>query len=145
MHVYYADESYDRTTFVLAALGLREIEWRPCLDTIKNFRKELRRDHGIKLKAGLHARTFIRHCSDQVSTRKLSIAERRRVFEKCLDFVATLPVKITNICLPLANFNHDPNKAHEAALDRLYNRVQATMAHPQTDSRAICAWTWLLH
>lgn len=137
MHIYYADESYDSTKFVLSALGLKVTHWRQALDKIKQFRKGLRQKWGIKLRAQLHARTFIRHCSDRVSTKKLSLADRRQVFEECLDFICTLPVKITNVCLTMGAYGQEVNKAHEAALDRLYNRIQATMANPLRNSYAV--------
>ena len=126
MYIYYTDESYDRQKFAVTAFGIADKTWLSCLDKIKNFRKTLRDRYGIKLKFRLHARTFIRHCNDGAAKYPLSLSHRREVFEKCLDLVATLPVEIINICLPLSNFGIDTNRVHEAALDRLFNRIQAT-------------------
>jgi hypothetical protein len=85
MHIFYADESYDQTKFIVSSLRVDVAEWKPLLGRIKSFRIDLRNAHGIKLRSELHAHSFVRHCSDGVSTRMLSIAERRVVFERCID------------------------------------------------------------
>jgi len=99
MHIFYVDESYDQTKFVISSLRVDVSDWKNVLEQIKGFRTSLRNSHGIKLRSELHAQTFVRHCSDGVSTRKLSLAERRQVFEQSLEFIATLPIQIINVSL----------------------------------------------
>lgn len=127
MHLFYADESYDQTKFVLSAIRIAATDWRNLLVKTKEFRAELRSDHGIKLRAELHAQTFVRHISDGVASRTLTISERRVIFERCIDFICTLPIEIINVCLPLANFRNNSHEAHFAALDRLLNRVHTNV------------------
>src|SRR5271165_7035774 len=112
MHIFYVDESYDQTRFVVSSLRVDVSEWKSVLEQIKGFRVGLRNAYGIKLKSELHAQTFVRHCSDGVATHKLSLAERRQVFEQCIDFIATLPIQIINVCLPLQKFGGRSNEAH---------------------------------
>ncbi len=137
MHIFYADESYDQTKFIVSSLRVEVSEWRSVLERIKQFRSGLRTSYGIKLKSELHAQTFVRHCSDRVSTRMLSIAERRQIFEQCIDFIATLPIQIINVCLPLQKFGGRSNEAHFQAVDRLFNRIQTNVSRLQPPSHAL--------
>lgn len=137
MHIFYGDESYDQTAFVVSSLRIDTSDWKQVLQQIKQFRAFLRTSYGIKLRAELHARTFVRHCSDGVSSRTLGIAQRRVVFEECLNFISTLPIQIINICLPLKKFNNSSKDAHFAALDRLFNRIQTNISRLQPPSYAI--------
>lgn len=137
MHLFYADESYDSQRFVLTAMRVEVTQWRDVFTRVKDFRKELRSQFGIKLRKELHAQTFIRHCSDGASDRKLSIAERSQVFVCVLRFIASLPTEIINICLNVTG--GDSNAAHRIALDRLFNRIQmnATRCIPQSHAIVI--------
>jgi hypothetical protein len=137
MHIFYADESYDQTKFVVSSLRVAVPEWRDVLTRIKTFRVGLRNKYGIKLKSELHAQTFIRHCSDGVSSQMLSIFERRVVFEEAIDFIATLPIQIVNVCLPLQKFGGRSNEAHFQAVDRLFNRIQTNVTRMPTPSHAL--------
>lgn len=137
MHIYYVDESYDQTKFIVSSLRVDVVEWKTILDRIKRFRARLRASYGIKLKSELHAQTFVRHCSDRVSTRVLSIAERRQIFEECIDFIGTLPIELINVCLPLQKFGGRSNEAHFQAVDRLFNRIQTNVSRTQPPSHAL--------
>jgi hypothetical protein len=137
MHIFYADESYDQTKFIVSSLRVDVAEWKTLLGRIKTFRVDLRNAYGIKLRSELHAQTFVRHCSDGVSTRMLSIADRRVIFEQCIDFIATLPIQIINVCLPLQKFAGRSNEAHFQAVDRLFNRIQTNVSRLQPPSHAL--------
>lgn len=137
MHIFYVDESYDQTKFVISSLRVDVSEWKDVLAGIKAFRVDLRNTHGVKLKSELHAQTFVRHCSDGISSRMLSISERRVIFEQCIDFIATLPIQIINICLPLQKFGGRSNEAHFQAVDRLFNRIQTNITRLQPPSHAV--------
>jgi len=137
MHIFYADESYDQTKFIVSSLRVSVLEWKTVLQRIKEFRSKLRTNYGIKLKSELHAQTFVRHCSDGISTRVLSIAERRQIFEECINFIATLPIEIINVCLPLQKFGGRSNEAHFQAVDRLFNRIQTNVTRLNPPSHAL--------
>jgi uncharacterized protein DUF3800 len=137
MHFFYVDESYDQIKFVISAIRVAIEQWKGVLREIKGFRSNLRSNWGIKLKSELHAHSFVRHCSDGVSTRNLSIADRRKIFEQTIDFIAALPVEIINVCLPLQNFGNRSNEAHYQAVDRLFNRIQTNVSRLQPQSHAL--------
>ncbi len=66
MYLMFADESGDTGLtlsptryFLLCALVVHELEWKACLLKLVEFRRELRRDYGLKLRHEIHAREFI--------------------------------------------------------------------------------------
>jgi hypothetical protein len=66
MYLMFADESGDSgligspaNYFVLNAVIVHELEWRKTLDEIVEFRRELRRDYGLKLRHEIHSRQLI--------------------------------------------------------------------------------------
>lgn len=134
MHILYVDESYDDRKFVMTALCVEDVAWRQTFDAIKAFRRELKTAWGIRISSELHAKVFVRDCSDNVSTRKLSQAERRLIFEQVLNCMAGLQIVLLNVCLEVPRWG-STNKAHAIAVERLANRVQTMMR--ATGSHAI--------
>jgi hypothetical protein len=67
----------------------------------------------------------------------LSIADRRIIFEQTIDFIATLPIQVINVCLPLQKFGGRSNEAHFQAVDRLFNRIQTNVARIDPQSYAL--------
>lgn len=126
MHLFYVDESYDQTKFVMSALCMEDVAWRSNFDATKKFRQDLKASFGIKTSRELHATRFIRDCSDEISTQKLSLAQRRAVFEEALKHLASLNLTTFNICLDVGQWG-STTAAHRIAIERLANRVQATM------------------
>lgn len=66
MYLMYVDESGDTGLagsptryFVLSGLVLHEICWRPVLDTLVAFRRDLRHKYGLKLRKEIHAAALI--------------------------------------------------------------------------------------
>jgi hypothetical protein len=128
MHLFYVDESYDQNKFVMTALCMEDVAWRANFDATKKFRQDLKATYGIKTSRELHATRFIRDCSDGISDKKLSLVERRTVFEETLKHLATLNLTAFNVCLDVAPWG-STTAAHRIAIERLANRVQATMRY----------------
>ena len=126
MHLFYTDESYDQQRFVMTALGVEDAAWRPAFEATKTFRRRLRDVYGIRLRSELHAKEFVRDCSDNVSTRKLGQADRRVIFGEVLDHMASLPITLINVCLEVPRFG-STDAAHIIAVERLANRIQVMM------------------
>lgn len=126
MHLFYADESYDQHKFVLTALCVEDISWRAAFDLTKAFRRTLKASRGIKMHAEIHAHSFIRDCSDGISTNKLSLADRRQIFEEIVRHIATLPAVLFNVCLDVQRFG-GTERTHAIAVERLANRIQTMM------------------
>ena len=134
MHILYVDESYDHQKFVMTALCIEDVAWRQTFDAMKAFRQQLKTDWGIKISSELHAKVFVRDCSDKVSTRKLSQPERRQIFELVMNHIAGLQVVLLNVCLDVPRWGGTA-RAHAIAVERLSNRVQTMMR--ATGSHAI--------
>jgi hypothetical protein len=134
VHLFYVDESYDQHKFVVTALGMRADLWKANFDATKKFRQHLKNKHGIKVSAEIHSTRFIRDRSDGISSKYLTHADRRAIFEEVLQHIATLKLKAFNICLDVAQHGKD---VHRFAIERLANRIQATMAHKSRLSHAI--------
>jgi hypothetical protein len=126
MHLLYVDESYDENKFVMTALCMEDAAWRANFDSTKKFRQDLKATFGIRVSRELHATRFIRDRWDGISTKKLEHADRRVAFEATLAHLATLNLVAFNVCLDVKQWGGTP-KAHQIAIERLANRVQATM------------------
>jgi hypothetical protein len=135
VHIFYIDESYDQHKFVVTAIGMRADQWKSNFDSTKKFRQKLKANHGIKLSAELHATRFIRDRSDGISTQHLDHAIRRQIFEDVLKHIATLNIQVFNICLSVTKYG--AANVHALAIERLANRVQATMAQGVRQSHAM--------
>src|ERR1700730_8184446 len=128
MHLFYIDESYDTNKFVVSAFGFRVERWRPLLVEIQNFRRSLRDQFGIKVTREIHTTSFIRDCGDNISTRKLNLGQRKRVFELCLRQWASFAptVQVINVCLSVPGHG-SIETAHFRAIQRAVNRIEKTM------------------
>jgi hypothetical protein len=120
------DESYDQHKFVMTGLAVKAKYWRQTFDALKTFRKDLYAKYGLRQSREHHATNFIRDCSDGISTRKLNVGDRKRIFELALRHLASLnSVRLINVCL---NVNGRPlQEVHLIAIERLANRIQRTM------------------
>ncbi len=126
MHLIYVDESYDQTRFVTTGMVVEDASWRSVFVATKAFRAQLKADHGIRISAELHAKEFVRDCSDGISSRKIGQAERRLIFDKVLRHMASQPVALVNVCLDVVKCG-GVTRAHQWAVERLANRVQTMM------------------
>jgi hypothetical protein len=66
MYLMFADESGDTGLigsptkyFALSAIVVHELEWKNTLTQLVEFRRELRRDYGLKLRHEIHSRQLI--------------------------------------------------------------------------------------
>lgn len=123
LHLIYVDESYDQSRFVMTGLVVEDASWRAVFNATKAFRQRLKADYGIRLSAELHAKDFVRDCSDGVSIRKLSQSERRHIFDLVLAHMSSQPIALLNVCLDVARFG-GVTATHRIAVERLANRVQ---------------------
>ena len=120
----YVDESHNETTFCLSAIIIRDREWVNCFSMIRDHRKMLKSNYGIKLSGELHAYKLVRGKGRSFCDRELTKHERSRVFGSMLDLVASLPhVMLFNVVLK----KKDHTDAHLAAWDRFMNRLERTL------------------
>ena len=93
MYIAYVDESGDpgRNTritkyFTLSGIIVADSNWKPFLDRVKTFRKGLKRDFGLILKADLRAADLWKNSGD-FKKLNLNYADRARIFRKTAEFL----------------------------------------------------------
>jgi hypothetical protein len=106
MYIAYVDESGDpgRNTritkyFTLSGIIVADSNWKPFLDRVKAFRKGLKKDFGLTLKADLRA-ADLWHNSGDFEKLNLNYADRRRIFRKTAEFLRySQEVAILNVSI----------------------------------------------
>jgi len=56
---FYVDESYDSDKYCLSALSIRHSDWKKAFDMVRAHRANLKNDHGVFLRAEIHARDLV--------------------------------------------------------------------------------------
>jgi len=106
MYIAYVDESGDpgrNTTitkyFTLSGIIVADSNWKSFLDRVKTFRKGLKRDFRLTLKADLRASDLWKNSGD-FRKLNLSYADRRRIFRRTAEFLRySQEVTILNISI----------------------------------------------
>ena len=132
MRIYYVMEAWGRRCHVLSALGVDARSWNRLYRRVREWRRQLEQRHGIRANGELHpselADGATLSCGCDCHTQTVSshgaaaVAQGLRVVE---DFaVETGGIGVVNVCLDM-----DDVPAHRrVALDRLFNRINATAA-----------------
>ena len=132
MRIYYVMEAQGRRCHVRTALGVDARLWNRLYRRVRDWRRQLEQRYGILAAGGLRPFDLLTPaapscgcgCHAQPAPRHgaKAIAQGLRVVE---DFaVETGGVQIVNVCLDM-----DEAPAHRrVALDRLFNRINATAA-----------------
>jgi len=95
MFLMYADESGDpgmtgspRRFYVLSAVVVHELCWRPALDQLLAFRRRVRDAYGLKLRDELHAARMINKPGELVRIRR---HDRLKIIRDFADEIAAVP------------------------------------------------------
>lgn len=132
MRIYYVMEAQGRRCQVLSALGVDARAWNRLHRRVREWRRHLELRHGIPANGGLHpgeladgaALSCGCGCHAQPPPRETEIvAQGLRVVEDLA--VETGGVQVVNVCLDM----NDVPAFRRVALDRLFNRVNATADH----------------
>ena len=119
MHLCYIDDSGDLQTRVFSALAVPLDTWRTCFEQIRDFRRDLRQQHGVFVKVEFHATTFVSG-RGRISSQILGKYQRSELFKETLRFIARLPgVRLFNAVSPRAN--------ESRLYERLLNRINRTL------------------
>jgi hypothetical protein len=132
MHFVYVDDSKDQSAnvCVFSALLVPAANWREAFATLKVFRQELKRTHGIYVRKEFHATEFVRG-KGHIAEKPVFKNERCKIFRRLLEVLADMPhLKIINVALPLCR--------ESWAFERLLNRVNRSMAQQQSHAILIC-------
>jgi len=129
MHLVYIDASGDQGKYyVYTALAIHETAWRPVLNRIKQFRKDLKTQWGIPIGYELHAWKFLQGKGD-LGPKVAGKANRYKVLKQTLEFTAG--IKRFGI------FN-SANTNEQYAFERLINRIERTMKAKDSRALLIC-------
>jgi hypothetical protein len=119
MHLIYVDDSRDEKLCVFSALALPVDQWHEAFSRVREFRRKLRRAHGIYVYKELHAWKFVSgrgHISDRIVTK----GQRCAIFRDALEMTAGLPgARLFNAVFP--------RKQDERAFEWLLNRINRTL------------------
>jgi len=119
MHLFYIDDSRDEKLVVFSALSIPAEQWRAAFSQVKEFRRELKREHGIYVYEELHATDFLAG-RGSISDRVVTKYTRSLIFREVLGLVARL--------VGASLFNAVFPKAREYwAFERLVNRIERTL------------------
>lgn len=139
-YYFYVDESGDpgqntgvTTHFVLAGFLIEANSWLDYLKKIKNFRKSLRRDYGLRTADELHARDIWVGGGD-VRRLHLSYKQRRRLFTEIAFFLRrSSEIQILVVSINKAQFGAHPVNiklyAWKLLIQRFENFLLAEGAH----------------
>jgi hypothetical protein len=119
VHFVYIDDSGDKAKRAYSALAVADIDWKDALLHVKDYRRKLKKEHGIFVTKELHATEFVAG-RGKISTETVTKGTRCRLFRETLAFVAQIKgVRLFNAISP---------KAHEALIfERLMNRINTNM------------------
>ncbi len=119
MHLIYMDDSRDDKLCVFSALAIPVDQWRAAFQQVKQWRRGLKRSHGIFVYKELHAWKFVSG-RGRPGERIVTKGERAAIFREGIKTVATLPgARLFNAVLP--------NKQETRAFERLLNRINRTL------------------
>ena len=150
MYFLYVDESGDTgmhnsptAHFILSGFVVHELRWHSTLETVIDFRRQLRQRYGLRLREEIHSAHFM-HKPGALSRIRKDV--RLRILREVLDFEGTLPdVNLLNVLVAKSGkaTNYD---VFEHAWIALLQRFENTISHrnfpgpqnPQDYGVAIC-------
>ncbi len=130
MQIAYYDESgddgfpeYSSPFFVLSALYLSYLNWRPSLDAIVDFRRGLLASFKLPVRLELHTKHFLLNKGPYVEL-KLSDEERINVIDLFCDLIANLNVKIINTVIVKPRIRSGKYNVLDTALRYSIQRIE---------------------
>lgn len=132
MYFLYADESGDVGTrsspgqfFCLSGFVVHELRWHETLESIIDFRRDLRNRYGLKLREEIHVTEFL-HKPGELARIPKSL--RLRILRDCLDFQASMnDISIINVVVDKTGINQNSD-IFEIAWTTLIQRFHNTLS-----------------
>lgn len=130
MHLIYIDDSADERLAVFSALAIPVENWLVTLNTVRQFRQELKTKDGIRVQEELHAWKFLAGKGD-ISDRIVPKGRRAAIFREMLAMTATLPGALSlNVVAP--------HSKPDTAFEWLLNRINVCMRKLDSYALLIC-------
>ncbi len=134
MHLMYVDESGDpglaeqspTRYYVLSGLVVHELRWRGCLDMLVDFRRELRRKYGLRMKEEFHTAQMLTRPGALVRIKR---HDRLAMIRAFADVLAAIPdLNILNVVVDKQGKPPDCD-VFELAWKTLVQRFENTIGH----------------
>ncbi|MCB0517087.1 MAG: DUF3800 domain-containing protein [Chitinophagales bacterium] len=127
----YIDESGDvglhnspTRYFLLSAIVLHELSWKPILDDLVNFRRILRDTKGLKLREEIHCTNFINSPGQLVRIKR---NDRLDILKKCIDWLnSQVQLNVFSVVVDKKDRNED---IFELAWSTLIMRFENTISN----------------
>ena len=110
--------------FILSAIVIHELRWRPTLRDLFEFRKSLRDRKGLKLREEIHSAEFINKPGELVRIKK---NDRLDIIKKCMDWINSHPD--INVFSVVVDKNNKDTDIFELAWNALLNRFENTISY----------------
>ncbi len=130
MFLTYYDESgddgypeYSSTLFVLSAVYLHHLDWKPCFEKIRQFRKELFQKEGLPFNTELHTKQFLlgkKPYRDFGWTPQ----DRLRILQEFCEMVANLNLRIINVAIDKLNITSSKYPVLDRAFTYSIQRIE---------------------
>ena len=134
MFIFYLDESYDSSVFVLSALRVKSDRFRETFELTKDFRRSLNKRFGLYVSKELHATEFVSG-RGKYGPKDISKFQRAKIFEEVLYFISCLPdIEVINVRIAVPGCPVDP---HLRAFERLVNRIEKSLGEHNTEGLLI--------
>lgn len=105
MRIVYYDEAgddgfprYSSAAFVLSALYMPYLAWRPNFEALHAFRRRLSKTVGLPVRTEFHTRQFLTN-KNPYRNFGISDADRLAVMDEYCDLLASLDIRIINVCI----------------------------------------------
>lgn len=144
MHIMYVDESgdpgihqYGSPFFILSGLIVSQDEWQKYLDRLKTFRKSIKTDYNLLLRAEVHASELIR-INKTSSYREIRKSDRIKILKAYCQQIPLIfdTAKVINVCLKKADFQN-PEEVQLTAWNRIIQRFDTYLKKAAKDKGII--------
>ena len=130
MHIVYYDESgddgfpnYSSQFFVLTALYLHYLNWKPTFEAIRDFRRSLKSSFDIPIKIEMHTKQFLLNKNPY---RAMGLSEQQRldILGLFCDLIANLEVKVINVVIVKPRIKKNTYQVLDTALTYSVQRIE---------------------
>lgn len=140
MQLAYYDESgddgyprYSSPFFVLSALYLSYLHWRPSHDAIVSFRRELKQNYGLPVRLELHTKHLLMN-KEPYRAFCLPDDQRVNIISLYCDLIAKLDLKIINVVIVKPRIRKADYQVLDTALRYSIQRIENDL-NPDPDQK----------
>ncbi len=130
MQIAYYDESgddgfpnYSSRFFILSAVYVHYLNWKDCLDAVREFRRGLKDSYGLPVRMEMHTKHFLLNKNPY---RKLEMDNdvRKRIVGLFCDLIGSLDLKIINVVIVKPRIRNPNYDVLDTALTYSIQRIE---------------------